>query len=175
VAAAERDAVVGVVDFAGLPVVDVVDVSAELFDLGRVVLVVEVVVEDDDFDWDDRGGVVVVVEDFEPDGFVVVVVVDFEPDGLVVVVVVVDDFDVGDFDVGDFDLDVVVVVACALPVVEVVAAVGTLGSSLAVDSSSAWVGPVPAAGGATAGGGIFSSRKAYCMIRANTGADTWPP
>jgi hypothetical protein len=53
--------------------------------------------------------------------------------------------------------------------------VGTLGSSLAGDSSRAWVGPPPAGGGTTAGGGIRSSRRAYCMIRANTGADTCPP
>jgi hypothetical protein len=207
VAAAERDAVVGVVDFAGLPVVVVVGDSAEPFGFGRVVLVVGdddleggdpgavvvvvadsaevfdfgrvvVVVVDDDFDDElDPDGLVVVVvveEDFEADGLVVVVVVeaDFEADGLVVVVVVVD-FDVDVEDLPD-DLDVVVVVA-DFPVVEVVAAAGTLGSSLAVDSSRAWLGPAPGTGGDTAGGGIFSSRRAYCMMRANTGADTWPP
>jgi hypothetical protein len=192
VAAAERDAVVGVVDFAGLPVVVVVGDSAEPFGFGRVVLVVG----DDDLEGGDPGAVVVVVADsaevfdfgrvvvvvvdddfddeLDPDGLVVVVVVeeDFEADGLVVVVVVVD-FDVDVEDLPD-DLDVVVVVA-DFPVVEVVAAAGTLGSSLAVDSSRAWLGPAPGTGGDTAGGGIFSSRRAYCMMRANTGADTWPP
>src|SRR5204863_8521279 len=67
VAPGERDAVVGVVDFPGLPVVVVVvlDVAAELFDFGRVVVVVDD--GDDDFDGDDRGAVavVVVVDDFD--------------------------------------------------------------------------------------------------------------
>jgi hypothetical protein len=54
--------VVGVVDdFVGFPVVDVVDVSEELFDLGRVVVVVVVVVlvvvgfDVDPFDPEARG------------------------------------------------------------------------------------------------------------------------
>jgi hypothetical protein len=152
---------VGVVDFAGLPVVVVVvdesvDVDpAELLDFGRVVVVVEL------------GRVVVVVvlvglgfevDPVEPDALVVVVVDDFDVDGFVVVVVV--------------DLD-----GAAGFVVDVVAAAGTLGSSLPGASSRAWVGPAPGApvGGATAGGGIRSSRRAYCMIRAKTGAETCPP
>jgi hypothetical protein len=130
--------------------------------------------------------VVVVVPDFEP---VVVVVPDFER----VVVVVVPDFIV----VGVVDLDVVgveaedrVVVVTFLAVdgvvagllsdafrlVVVVVAFGTLASSLAPLSSRAGPGaPVAAGGGEPGGGGIRSSRRAYCMIRANTGADTWPP
>jgi hypothetical protein len=166
VADAERDDVVGVVDFDGFPVVVVVVLlgdSDDVRDLGRVVVVV------------------LVAEDFdvEPDDLVVVVVVDvdpFEADGFVVVVVdAVDGFDV--VFVVDFGAVVVEVDGFVVDVVELVAAVGTLGSSLAVDSSRAWVGPEPGvpAGGASAGGGIFSSRSAYCMIRANTGADTWPP
>ena len=132
VAGEERDAVVGVVDFAGLPVVVVVDASVELLDFGRVV--------------------VVVVGAFDVDPFVVVVVVDgFKEDGE----------------------------GAAGFVVDVVAAAGAgaLPSSLPGVSSRAWVGPTPGApaGGATAGGGIRSSRRAYCMIRAKTGADTWPP
>jgi len=185
----ERDVVVGVVDFAGLPVVVVVDsdddeVPAEDRDFGAVVPVV------------DFGRVVVVVDvggdfDVEADDLVVVVVgddfVDVEPDDLIVVVVVGDDFvdvvplDPEDFAVVvvvgvDFEVDFVPVEEAGGFVVDVVAAVGTLGSSLAGASSRAWVGP-PAAGAAgdPGGGGIRSSRRAYCMIRANTGADTWPP
>jgi hypothetical protein len=158
---------VGVVDLAGLPVVVVVvdddDVSAELRDFGRVVVVVA----------DDFGGVVVVVVDF---GRVVVVVDVFEP--VVVVVAAV-----------DFERVVVVVVAVDLdgpdPVVDVVDAVATAGavpSSPPGASSRPWVGPDPGLAGAggrpgtgLAGGGIRSSRRAYCMIRAKTGAATWPP
>ena len=174
----------GVVDFAGFPVVVVVDpeedeedpdeddedVPADDRDFGEVVVVV------------DFGRVVVVVLvgvdfDVEPEDFVVVVVVDgelFDPDGFVVVVVVDGEVDF----VGDVAGDLGARGSGGVPrgdsVVEVVAAVGTLGSSLAVDSSRAWDGPEPGAppGGATAGGGIFSSRRAYCMIRENTGADT---
>jgi hypothetical protein len=172
----------------------------DFFDDGPVVEVVEVVDdpdEDDDPDGDDDPAdvldfwpVVVVVVGF---GRVVVVVVEDR-----VVVVVVDDFDVVAFDPDVFEL-VVVVVDLAVDfdgagvdeslagargfggvprddsVVDVVAAAGTLGSSLAGDSSRAWVGPPAAAGGAVAGGGMRSSRRAYCMIRAKTGADTWPP
>ena len=163
---------------------------------GFPVVVVVVVVDEldgDDVPAEDLGfGLDVGVVDF---GRVVVVVVaaDFdvdpvEPEDFIVVVVVggafgLDGFDPAGFDPGGFD---VVVVTGArgfggVPwedsVVEVVAAAGTLGSSLAGASSRAWVGPAPgaAAGGATAGGGIRSSRRAYCMIRAKTGADTWPP
>ena len=181
----------GVVDFAGLPVVVVVDsdddeVPAEDRDFGAVVPVV------------DFGRVVVVVDvggdfDVEADDLVVVVVgddfVDVEPDDLIVVVVVGDDFvdvvplDPEDFAVVvvvgvDFEVDFVPVEEAGGFVVDVVAAVGTLGSSLAGASSRAWLGPVPggpAGGPATGGGGIFSSRRAYCMIRANTGAETCPP
>jgi len=154
---------VGVVDFDGLLVVVVVVdddgvVSAELRDLGRVVDVVAV----------DLGRVVVVVAvDFER--VVVVVVVDFER--VVVVVVPV-----------GFDGDVVVVVPFDGAVVDVVAAAGIVPSSLPVPSSRAWVGPEPGVacaagrpGTGLAGGGIRSSRRAYCMIRAKTGAATWPP
>ena len=184
-APAERDAVVGVVE----------PEEPDFLDDGPGVEVVEVV---DDPDEDDDPAdvldfwpvVVVVVVGF---GRVVVVVVEDR-----VVVVVVDDFDVVAFGPDVFELVVVVV---DLPVdfdgagvdeslagargfggvprddsvVEVVAAAGTLGSSLAGDSSRAWVGPPAAAGGAVAGGGMRSSRRAYCMIRAKTGADTWPP
>ena len=129
-------------------VVDVVGDSDEVLDLGRVVVVVELV----------GGGFDVELPD---DAFEVVVVV-VAVDDLDLVVVVVGGA------VDDFDLVVVVV--------DDVAAVGTLGSSLAVDSSRAWAGaPAAAGGGATAGGGIRSSRRAYCMIRAKTGADTCPP
>jgi hypothetical protein len=137
-------------DFGRVVVVVLVGVDFEVAPDG---LVVVVVVEDDD---DFGGGVL------EDDGFVVVVVVDVADgldDGLVVEVVV------------DFVVDFVVEAGL---VVVVVGAAGALGSSPAVDSSRAWLGPEPGvtAGGATAGGGIFSSRRAYCMIRAKTGAAT---
>jgi hypothetical protein len=182
VAAAERGAVVGVVDFDGLPVVVVVvDVSPELFDLGRVVVVVVVLVgvdfDVDPFDPDfDVVVVVVVVDDLDVD------VEPFEDDGLVVVVVADRVVAVVDFGGGEVDFVAPAVEAPGLgdppredSVVDVVAAAGALGSSLAVDSSRAWVGPPAAAGGATAGGGMRSRRRAYCMMRAKTGADTWPP
>jgi hypothetical protein len=174
---------VGVVDFDCLPVVVVVDVSAELLDLGRVVVVVLVGGEfdvdpfdpdpDPDPDFDVVAVVVVVVDDLEVD------VDPLEDDGLVVVVVADRVVPVVDFggDVVDFggdEVDFVVPAVEGRVVVDVVAA-GTLGSSLAVDSSRAWVGPPAAAGGAMAGGGMRSRRRAYCMTRAKTGADTWPP
>ena len=183
---------------AGFPVVVVVvvvdeldgdDVPAEDLGFGVVVGVVDfgrvvVVVVAADFD----------VDPVEPEDFIVVVVVGgafgldgFDPAG----------FDPGGFDVvvvtgargfggvprDGFDVEplaVVVVVddlAPGLAVVVVVEAFGAFGSSLAGASSRAWVGPTRGApaGGATAGGGIRSSRRAYCMIRAKTGADTWPP
>lgn len=143
-------------------VVDVVLLAA--VDFGRVVLVDEprVVVVVDDLDVEPRA-VVVVVDDL---------VVDLAP-GLVVVVVVVDDFVV--------EPRAVVVVVDDLVVdfgfVVVVVDFGTFGSSLASPSSRAWAGAPAAAGagGDPGGGGIRSSRRAYCMIRAKTGADTWPP
>jgi hypothetical protein len=145
------------------PVVEVVA------DFGRVV----VVVVDEDVAADDvLGFVVVVVDDFDVLLRVVVVVVeDFVVDLVVdprAVVVVVDDLGAG-FD----SLVVVVVVAFFTAVVDVVA-FGTLGSSLAGVSSRALAGP-PTTGPATGepgGGGIRSSRRAYCMIRENTGAET---
>jgi hypothetical protein len=173
VAAAEREVVVGVVDFVGLPVVVVVDVSAELLDLGRVVVVVLVGADfdGDPFDPEPDPGfdvvvVVVVVDDLEVD------VDPLEDDGLVVVVVADRVVPVVDFGGDEVDF---VVPGVEGRVVDVVAAAGALGSSLAVDSSRAWVGPPAAAGGATAGGGMRSRRRAYCMMRAKTGADTWPP
>ena len=67
-------------------------------------------------------------------------------------------------------------------VVDVVAAAGTSPTSLPGASSRPWLGAEPGVAGAAgrpgtglAGGGIRSSRRAYCMIRANTGAATWPP
>jgi hypothetical protein len=153
------------VDFDDLSVVDVVDddvVSAELLDLGPVVVVVVAV---------DFGRVVVVVVDF---GRVVVVVVAVDFERVVVVVVAV-----------DFERVVVVVLAdfeLAGPVVDVVGAVagaGAVPSSLPGASSMAWVGPEPGAacaagspGTGFVGGGMRCSRRAYCMIRANTGAAT---
>ena len=117
--------------------------------------------------------VVVVLDDF---GRVVVV------DVVVPLVVVVVDFDVVAVDPDD---RVVVVVALVVDfvvgfvvglVVDVVA-FGTLASSLAGVSSRAGPGAPAAAGGGgdPGGGGIRSSRRAYCMIRAKTGAETWPP
>lgn len=129
-------------------------------------LVVEVV---------DRRVVVVVLDDFvvdfvvEPRAVVVVVdepVVDFVVDPLAVVVVV-DGLTTG------FDSLVVVLVVFLGDVVEV-DAFGTLGSSLTGASSSARAGPLatgPTAG-EPGGGGIRFRRRAYCMIRENTGADT---
>jgi hypothetical protein len=141
----DRELVVEVVDF-GLVVV-VVLLPAD--DFGRVVVVVDRV---------DPRAVVVVVDDLEVDfGRVVVVVDRADPRA---VVVVVEDLTV------DFGF-----------VVVVVDAFGTFGSSLAGSSSRAWAG-APGAGptaGDPGGGGIRSSRRAYCMIRAKTGADTWPP
>ena len=156
----------GVVDFAGLLVVVVVVddgvVPAELRDFGRVVVVVAV-------DFGRVVVVVVVVADFER----VVVVVVADDRGRVVVVV--------DVPV-DFDRAVVDVVVFVGAVVDVVAAAGTVPSSVPVPSSRAWVGPEPAVacaagrpGTGLAGGGIRSSRRAYCMIRAKTGAATCPP
>jgi len=155
---------VGVVDFDGLSVVVVVDdgaLSAEVFDRERVVVVVA----------DDLGRVVVVVVAADLERVVVVVVAaDLER----VVVVVVADLE-----------RVVVVVAFELAVVDVVdaaAGAGALPSSLPGASSMAWVGPEPGVarvagspGTGVVGGGMRSSRRAYCMIRANTGAATWPP
>jgi hypothetical protein len=87
----------------------------------------------------------------------VVVVVDDLVVALGLVVVVVDDL------VVDFGFVVVV-------------DFGTFGSSLTCSSSRAWAGaPAATGGGDPGGGGIRSSRRAYCMIRAKTGADTWPP
>ena len=164
--------VVAVVDF-GLVVlvVEDEDVAAEDEDRGRVVVVVDVPARI----------VVVVLEDFVVPFAVVVVVDDLVVDPLAVVVVV-------DALATGFDsLVVVVVVArglggvppedCFLAEVVDVVALGTLGSSLAGVSSSARVGPLVAAptSGDPGGGGIRSSRRAYCMIRANTGADTCPP
>ena len=151
---APGDDVVAVVDFGR--VVDVL-LLAEV-DFGRVVVVVVL---------DDRVveplAVVVVVDDLVVEPLAVVVVVDdlfVEPRA---VVVVVDDLLAGGFDDG--------------LVVVVVDALGTFGSSLAGASSRAWAGDPAAAGagGDPGGGGIRSSRRAYCMIRAKTGADTWPP
>ena len=161
---------------------------------GFPVVVVVVVVDEldgDDVPAEDLGfGLDVGVVDF---GRVVVVVVaaDFdvdavEPEDFIVVVVVVDAFGLDGFDPAGFDpggFDVVVVGARGFggvpwedSVVEVVAAAGTLGSSLAGASSRAWVGPPPGATtGEPGGGGIRCSRSAYCMIRAKTGAATWPP
>jgi hypothetical protein len=158
--------VVGGVDGGGSDDADVLGFLAvvDVVDFGRVVVVVVLVVV--------GFGVVPV----EPLGLVVVVVDDFE----------VDDFEVDDFEVVGFEvgggvevlapdaLAVVVVVEARTVdfVVGVVDAAGTLGSSLAGVSSRAWPGVPAAGGGATAGGGIRSSRRAYCMIRAKTGADT---
>lgn len=154
------------------------DVPAEDFDFDPVVVVVldfgrvVVVVEDEDVaaDDSDRGRVVVVVDDLlvDPRAVVVVVddlVVDFVVDRVVVVVL--------DFGTGFDSLVVVEVVDLRAEVVEVVA-FGTLGSSLAGASSRARVGPLAAGptSGDPGGGGIRSSRRAYCMIRENTGADT---
>jgi hypothetical protein len=140
--------------------------------LDRVV----VVVEDEDVVAADaeRGRVVVVVDDFEvPLRMVVVVVDDLLVDRVVepfAVVVVVDDLATG------FDSFVVgFVVAVAFFAVVDVVAFGTLGSSLAPASSSARAapaGPGGETGGDPGGGGIRSSRRAYCMIRENTGAET---
>jgi len=149
------DLVVAVVDF-GLVVV-VVPLPA--VDLGRVVVVDARGfggVPRDEFV--DPRAVVVVVDDPALAFGLVVVVVDFADPRAVVVVV--DDLMV------DFGL-----------VVVVVDAFGTCGSSLRSSSSRAWPG-APGAGpttGEPGGGGIRSSRRAYCMIRAKTGADTWPP
>jgi hypothetical protein len=161
-------------DFDFVPVVVVV------LDFGRVVVVLDfgrvVVVVDDEAGADDAllGRVVVVDDDLVVDPRAVVVVVEDLVVDALVVVVVVDDLVTG------FDSLVVVVVvdffAAAGDVVDVVA-FGTLGSSLAGFSSRARVGPLVAAptSGDPGGGGIRSSRRAYCMIRANTGADTCPP
>jgi uncharacterized membrane protein YgcG len=126
-------------------------------DFGRVVVVVEE---------DDERLVVVVVDDFVVPLAVVVVVDDFVVEPFAVVVVVDGRAVAG--------LDSFV---AALTVVVVVDARGTLGSSLAGDSSRAWAGAPGAAGGGgdPGGGGIRSSRRAYCMIREKTGAETWPP
>jgi hypothetical protein len=134
-------------DAPGGDVVDVVEL-----DFGRVVVVVLAAA--------DLGRVVVVVV-LEARGFGGVP----RDDGVVeprTVVVVVDDLVAGRLAAG--------------LVVVVVDAFGTFGSSLAGASSRAWAGP-PATGGGgdPGGGGIRSSRRAYCMIRAKTGADTWPP
>jgi len=126
-------------------VVVVVLLLAAAADLGRDVVVV------DDLDVEPRAVVVVV----EPRA--VVVVVDDLVVALGLVVVVVDDL------VVDFGFVVVV-------------DFGTFGSSLTRSSSRAWAGaPAATGGGDPGGGGIRSSRRAYCMIRAKTGADTWPP
>lgn len=149
---------------AGLPVLVVVDEERDPADvLDRVVVVVdlgrEVVVADFEVD---------VVVDLDLDR-VVVVVADPRPDAPADRVVVVVTFLAVDGVVAgllseDFGLTVVVV------------AFGTLASSLAPLSSRAGPGvPEAGAGGDPGGGGIRSSRRAYCMIRANTGADTWPP
>ena len=159
-------------DGPGFAVVDVVDDADELRDFGRVVVVVE------DFDVEDFD-VVVVVEDFDVDLEEVVVVEDFDAP---LVVVVVDD---GDVALAGF-FEVVAVVGLVVGfvvggfevsfdrVVEVVDAFGTLASSLIPASSRAWAGApgVAGGGGDPGGGGIRSSRRAYCMIRAKTGADT---
>jgi hypothetical protein len=163
--------VVGGVDGGGSDDADVLGFLAvvDVVDFGRVVVVVVLVVV--------GFGVV----PLEPLGLVVVVVDDFEVDDFEV-----DDFEVDDFEVVGFEvgggvevlapdaLAVVVVVEARTVdfVVGVVDAAGTLGSSLAGVSSRAWPGVPAAGGGATAGGGIRSSRRAYCMIRAKTGADT---
>lgn len=138
-------------------------------DLGRVVVVLlaaadfgRVVVVDDAFVVEPRA-VVVVVDDLFVDRIVVVVVdLDVEP---FAVVVVVDPFG---FVEGPAPAGLVVVVVDAL---------GTLGSSLAGASSRAWAGPPGAAAGDgdPGGGGMRFSRRAYCMIRAKTGAETCPP
>jgi hypothetical protein len=157
--------VVVVVDF-GRVVVVVVDfgrVVVVVVDFGRVVVVVDFVpVVVVDF------GRVVVVVDFGR----VVVVVDF---GRVVVVVAV--LPVVAVEPDDRVVAVVgFVVALVVGLVDVVA-FGTLASSLAGVSSRAGPGDcvVGVGGGEPGGGGIRSSRRAYCMIRAKTGADTWPP
>ena len=121
--------------------------------------------------------VVVVVDDLLVEPFAVVVVVDdllVEPRA---VVVVVDDLLVDPFAVVVVVDDLLVGLAPGLVVLVVVEAFGTLGSSLAGASSRAWAGDPAAAGagGDPGGGGIRLSRRAYCMIRAKTGADTWPP
>ncbi len=161
-------------------VVDVVDAPADELERGAVVVVADfgrvVVVVEPPADL----RVVVVVDDLVVDPLAVVVVVDDLVVDPLAVVVVVDDLLVD-------PLAVVVVVDDLVPgfaglavglVVEVVEALGTFGSSLAGASSRARAGPLgagAAGGGDPGGGGIRSSRRAYCMIRAKTGADTWPP
>ena len=160
---------------------------------GRVVVVVEELVAADD----DRRRVVVVVEDLGvPLRIVVVVVDDFVVDLVVepfAVVVVVDARGLGGVPregcAAGFDSLVVarglggvpredsVVGANLLAAVVEVVAFGTLGSSLAPASSRARsTAPAEVPGGVTGGepggGGIRSSRRAYCMIREKTGAET---
>jgi hypothetical protein len=108
---------------------------------------------------------------------VVVAVVDFGR--VVVVVLVVAAFDV----VGageDLGAEVVDSGRCV-----VVAGDGFCGAVAAGPVVGVVAGAVPRAGaspptaagggGGAAGGGTRSSRMAYSMIRANTGAETWPP
>ena len=129
----------------------------------------------------------------EPDGDASAAVLDFRAVGVVdfdpVVVLVLDVLGAGE-DPGDGVLGSgrCVVVAGDIDgdgFCGAVAAGPTGVVAVAGASESAFAGTVPRAGagtpaatgggGGVAGGGTRSSRRAYCMIRENTGAETWPP